>query len=153
VLDGVERRRFLIEPAGEDTPELVVGPAHVELDEGAGQLLDLPCCGGFAGAQPDDGVANPDRLTRPQSEVPLLAIAFVEEADDGDPLRHWGRPRLHLVHGLRNVDCLLVLDLGVALAVAVIGAARGAGGEREHRRQASAEHGTAHRDQSGVQAW
>ena len=51
VLDDVERRRFLVEPAGEDPLPVPVGPLHIELDEGAGQLLRLPRRGRLAGAQ------------------------------------------------------------------------------------------------------
>jgi hypothetical protein len=152
VLDRVERRRLLVEPAGKDAPELAVRTAHVQLDEGAGQLLNLPGRGGLAGAQPHDRVADPDRLARPQGEVPRLAVTLVEEADDSDPLRHRRRAGRELVHGLRYVDRLLVLDVGIALPVAVVGAAGRAGGEREHHRETRADHPAKHHVQSGVQA-
>ena len=42
VLDDVERRRFLVEPAREHPAPAFVRPLHVELDERAGQLLILP---------------------------------------------------------------------------------------------------------------
>jgi hypothetical protein len=50
MLDRVERRRFLVEPAGKDAAELALRIADVELQEGAGQLLDLPRRRRFAGA-------------------------------------------------------------------------------------------------------
>jgi hypothetical protein len=151
VLDRVERRRFPIEPAGKDAAELAIRPAHVQLDEGAGQLLDLPWRGGLAGAQPDDHVADPDRLPRPQRQVALQAVALVEQAEHGDPLRHRCGARRELGHRLRHVD-RLILDFGVALPVAIIGAAGRAGGEREHHRETRADHPAKHHAQSGVQA-
>jgi hypothetical protein len=151
VLDRVERRRFPVEPAGKDAAELAVRPAHIQLHEGAGQLLDFPGRGGLAGTQPDDHVADPDRLPRPQRQVALQAVALVEQAEHRDPLRHRRRAGRELRHRLRDVD-RLVFDLGVPLPVAVVRAARGAGGEREHHREASVEQNGAHRNQSGVQA-
>jgi len=59
VLDDIQAGRFLVEPAGEDPLELALRVAHVDLDEGAGQLLDLPRRGRLAGAQPHDDVADP----------------------------------------------------------------------------------------------
>ena len=69
VLDDVERRRFLVEPARKDPLELALRVAHVELDEGAGQLLHLPGRGRLAGAQPDDHVADAHRLAGPQASA------------------------------------------------------------------------------------
>jgi hypothetical protein len=151
VLDDVERGRLLVEPAGKDPAELAVGAAHVELDEGAGQLLDLPGLGGLAGAQPHDHVADPDRLAGAQRQVALQPVALVEQAEHGDALRHRRGAGSELVHRLRHVD-RLVLDRRIVLAAGVVRAPGRAGGEREQRRKAGAEHEPAHRDQSGVQA-
>jgi hypothetical protein len=151
VLDDVERRRLLVEPAGEDPPELAVRAAHVELDEGTGQLLDFPGGGRLAGAQPHDHVADPDRLARPQRQVALEPVALVQQADHGDALRHRRRARSQLGDGLGHVD-RLVLDLGLALPVRIVRASRRAGGQRERRREAQHKGETPHRDQSGVQA-
>ena len=95
VLDGVERRRFLVEPARKDALELPLRIAHVDLDEGAGQLLDLPGRGGLAGAQPNDHVAVAHRLAGPQREFPHLAVALVEEPHARRPARPsaWCRAR------------------------------------------------------------
>ena len=135
MLDDVERRSLLVEPAREDAAVLAVGAAHVQLHEGAGQLLDLPGCGGLAGAQAHDHVANPDRLARPQGQVPPQPVALVEQADHGDPLGHRCRPRGELRDRLGNVDGL-VLDFGLALPVGLVRAPGRAGGERERRREA-----------------
>jgi hypothetical protein len=104
MLDQVERRRFLVEPAGKAAMELALRVAHVELDEGSGQLLHFPGRGRFAGAQPDDRVADPDRLARLQRQVLGQAVALVEKAEHGDPLRHRRRPRRLGGHGLRDID-------------------------------------------------
>jgi hypothetical protein len=60
VLDDVERRRLLVEPAREAAAEVAVSVADEDLDEGAGQLLSLPRRGRLAGAQPDDDVLDPE---------------------------------------------------------------------------------------------
>ncbi len=151
MLDDVERRRFLEQPAREDPPELPVGAAHVQLDECAGILLDLPGGGRLAGAQPHHDIADPHRLARPQRQIPLQAIALVEQPEHGDALRHWRRARREPGDRLGNVD-RLVLDLGLALPVGVVRAAGRAAGDGKHRRQAGHEKGAPHRDQSGDQA-
>ena len=135
VLDDVERGRFLVEPAREDAPELLGRRfAHVELDEGAGQLLHLTGRARLAGAQADDDVAEPDRLARPDGELAHLAVAFVEQPQHGDALGHRRRPGRLAGHGLRDVDGI-GLRLGGVLPVLLLGAAGPAGGEGEQRRQ------------------
>jgi hypothetical protein len=84
--------------------ELALGIAHVELHERAGQRLHLPGRGGLAGAQPDDGIADPDRLARFQRDVARQAVALVEEAEDRHPLRHRRGSRRFGGDGLRDVD-------------------------------------------------
>jgi hypothetical protein len=84
--------------------ELALGIADVELHERAGQRLHLPGRGGLAGAQPDDGIADPDRLARLQRHVARQAVALVEEAEDRDALRHRRGSRRLGGDGLRNVD-------------------------------------------------
>jgi hypothetical protein len=88
VLDDVERWRFLVEPAGEHPLPALVGLLHVDLDEGAGQLLLLPRRGRFAGAKPDDHVLPPRRLARVESDVLDDPVALVEDAEHGHPLCH-----------------------------------------------------------------
>ena len=71
---------------------MIVGTLHIELDEGASQLLIFPRCAGFAGAQANHRVAHANRLSGPQREVADDAVALVEEAKNRDPLRHWRHP-------------------------------------------------------------
>ncbi|MDB5693239.1 MAG: hypothetical protein JWO81_2302 [Alphaproteobacteria bacterium] len=160
MLDDVERRRLLVEPARKDPVELALGIGDVELNEGAGQLLDLPWRGRLAGAQPDDDVADAQRLARLEGQVPLNAVALVEQADHRHALVHRRRPRRFGRDGLRDVDGL---RLGARLAVALpfrraLGAAGGDRRERgERRRDGQDGAGAAHLSSgvpalSGVQA-
>jgi hypothetical protein len=151
VLDRVEPRRLLVDPAREDPAELTVCAAHVQLNEGAGQLLDFPGRGGLANAQAHNRVADPHRLAGPKRQVALQTISLIEEADHRDPLGHGGRAGGELLHGLGDVD-RLVLDRIVVLPVGLVSTAWGAGRERKQRREARAGNEAAHRDQSGVQA-
>jgi hypothetical protein len=144
VLDNVQRRRLLVEPSREDAPELPVEAPHVELDEGAGQLLDLPGRSRLAGAKPHDHVvADPQRLARLQRQLARDAVALVEEAENRHPLRHRSGPRRFGGDRLRDVDRLrLGLALGLAGgplfspagALLVTGRQRGEDGERDNAR-------------------
>jgi hypothetical protein len=150
MLDDVERRRLLVEPAREDAVEGPLGVGHVELDEGAGQLLDLPRRRRFAGAQADDDVPDPHRLAGLQRQVPLDAVALVEQADHGDALRHRRRARRFAGHRLRNVHRRL-LDRRLAVTLALRRALGPAGGERRQRGQRHGGGDPVHAS-SGVQA-
>jgi hypothetical protein len=148
MLDDVERRRLLVEPAREDAVEGALGIGDVQLDESAGQLLNLPGRGGLAGAEANDDVADAQRLAGLQRQIALDAVALVEEADDGDALVHRRRPRSLGGDGLRDVDRLrgfarLALPFGRALGTA--------GGHRRERREEQDGGGAAHAS-SGVQA-
>jgi hypothetical protein len=150
MLDDVERGRFLVEPAREDAPELLApGFAHVELDEGAGQLLHFPGRARLAGAQTDDHVADPYRLARPQGQVARNAVALVEQSQHRDALRHRGGAGRLASHGLRDVDGVGLRFRGV-LPVLLLGAAGPAGAKGEQRRQRQ-DLGRPGHAQSGVQ--
>jgi hypothetical protein len=88
VLDDVERRRFLVQPAGESPLPALVRLLHVELDECAGQLLVFPRRRRFARAQPHDDVFPPDRLPGVERDILDDAVALVEDAKHRDALRH-----------------------------------------------------------------
>jgi hypothetical protein len=88
VLDDVERRRFLVEPAREDTVPFAVGLLHVDLHEGAGQLLLFPRRRRLARAQPDQQVLPSHRLPGVKRDVLGDSVALVEDAEHRDALRH-----------------------------------------------------------------
>jgi hypothetical protein len=88
VLDDVQRRRFLVEPSGKDALPLLIRLKHVDLHERSGELLLLPRCRGFAGAQVDEHVLPPHRLARVQCDVLDDAVALVEDSENRDALRH-----------------------------------------------------------------
>jgi hypothetical protein len=143
MLDDVERRRFLEQPAREDPLPAPVGKLDVELYERARQGFALPRSGRLARAQPHHDVLDPHRLARPQRNVADDAVALVEQAQDCHPLSHGRdaslvacrRPRL------RNRPLALRLPLGLAIAVA----ARGTKPQRDE------ENGRSAHAQSGVQ--
>jgi hypothetical protein len=127
VLDDVQRRRFLVQPAGEDAAPALVGLLHVDLDEGAGQLLLFPRRRRFAGAQAHDHVLPANRLAGVKRDALDDAIALVEDSQHGDALRHRGHSALTLG---RRGDLLA----GGKWCVRRL-AALAAGGEREAEQQ------------------
>ncbi len=147
MLDDVERRALLVEPARENALELPLGVADVELDESPGQPLLLPRRGRLAGKQPDDDVPDAHRLARAQGEVALLEVALVEQAKHRDPFAHRRGSGRNLGHGLVDRD-----DLGLALVAGFpFGRAAGAaGGQRQ--RDGQREDRPARHVYSGVQA-
>lgn len=88
MLDDVQRRAFLVQPAGKGATPFFIAAAHGELDKGAGKLLLLPWRSAFARAQADHRIADAKRLPRLHRQIAADAITFVEEADHGDPLSH-----------------------------------------------------------------
>jgi hypothetical protein len=108
VLDDVQRRRFPIDPAGEDPAPFLVGALHVQLEKRACQFLLLPRSGRLAGAQANDRIAGPDRLPRLHPQIVDDSVALVEEADDRDPVLH--RSEAGLV-AFENLACVRGLEL------------------------------------------
>ncbi len=89
MLDDIAVRPFLEQPARKDAMPLIVAAfAHVELHEGAGFGDFFPRRGLLAGAQADDGIVDAKGLARLHLERAGDAVAFVEDADFGDALRH-----------------------------------------------------------------
>jgi hypothetical protein len=140
VLDDVERRRFLVEPAREDALPAPLRASNAKLDEGAGQLLHLPGGGGLAGPQAHRRIADPHRLAGLQGEVAGNAVALVEEAQHGDALGHRRGAGGDRGHGLRNVDGPRLagrltpgsgIVLGIAVATGQSGESDQDGAERE----------------------
>ena len=95
-----------------------VGPLHVHLHEGSGQLFGFPRSGRLAGPKTHGDVVDPHRLPGFQSQVPNDAVALVEQAEDRDALRHRSYAG-KIPRSPRNVDGnrFIALDL-VALAIA-----------------------------------
>lgn len=60
-----------------------------KLDKGALFGCQFPRRRSLARPQADDRTSDPDRLARPQLEIPREAVALVEESERGDPFRHW----------------------------------------------------------------
>jgi hypothetical protein len=144
VLDHVERRRFLVEPARKGALPLPVRPLHVELHERAGQLLAFPRRTRLARLQANDRVPHPHRLPGSQAQVANDPIALVEEAQNGDALAHrrdsdllrrGGTSAVLRGRGLRPGLLRLLLLLPLS-----------AGGERKKRRR-----GARDKPHSGVQ--
>ena len=144
MLDHVERRRFLVDPAGEDPPPAFVRLLHVELKESTGQSLIFPWSGGFAGAKANDGIADPHGLAGPHREVADDSVALVEEADDCDTVRHGGNAGLLTRPGPGLLRTLGLLASLVRLAIA--------SGREEKRESRARERKEAH-VYSGVQGW
>jgi hypothetical protein len=88
VLDNVERRRFLVEPARKGAAPALVRALDIDLDKGAGELLFLPWGGRFARTQAHDQIFPARRLPRVQRDALHDAVALVEYAEDGDALCH-----------------------------------------------------------------
>jgi hypothetical protein len=149
MLDGIERRRFLVDPAREDPLPAPVGALHVELHESTGELLELPRRRRLARPQPHHCVLHSDRLARPDRQVADDAVALVEQAQNGDPLRHRRHPSLvggGARHGRARHPPLLRRrsPLGLALFALAAGAGK-CHGQRADQPSAHA--------QSGVQGW
>jgi hypothetical protein len=139
MLDGVERRRLLVEPTGERPLPAAVGAPHVELDEGSGQLLELPGRGRLACPQPHDRVPDTDRLAGPQHQVADDPVAFVEKTDHRHPLGH--RCHARLVGGRlgqAHVDRRRLLLLARLRNVSVAAGGEKAGEQRSYRRRSHA---------------
>ncbi len=147
MLDDVERRSLLIEPAGEDPLPAALGIADVELDEGARQRLHLPGRGRFAGAQPDDRISHPNRLAGLEGQRARDSVALVEKPDHCDPLRHWSGPGHRGRDGLRDIDGARFAD-GLTVALGLLLGAAAAPGKRGRKD----ENGAEPHPWSGVQA-
>ena len=145
MLDDVERRAFLVEPAGKDPLPRPAGLLDVELDEGARQAVIFPRRGRIARAQPHHRVAEADRLPRLQRDVTHDAVALVEQPEHRDALAHRGHPRHRRDRpGHVDRDGVGAVDRLVAVARELV-AARG----KRHQRD---EDEAAGQDYSGFHA-
>ena len=92
MLDHVERRAFLVDPARKHPFPIAVGALDVELDERAGHPLGLPRRGRIAGAKPDQSILGADRLAGLEREIADNAVALVEQGDHRHPVGHRRHP-------------------------------------------------------------
>jgi len=143
MLDDIERRRFLVEPAREHASPAFVGLLDVELDERAGQGRRLPRSSRLAGAKADDRVAHAQRLAGLHRQVADDAVALVEQPDHRDAIGHRRLADILQRCALTRIDQrrlrLLIADGAIAST-------------KQHRRGGEHESGAAH-PYSGVQAW
>jgi hypothetical protein len=116
VLDDVERRRFLVDPARKDPAPARIRLLDVHLDERTGQLLILPGRGGLASPQAHDDVVPAGRLTGLQADIANDTVALVKEAENRDAIGHRGHARLlagpvirALGRGAVRLLCALIL--------------------------------------------
>jgi hypothetical protein len=150
VLDDVERRRFLVQPAREHSLPAPVGALDIQLHEGARQILVFPRRRRFARAQADDGVLDAHRLAGPQRNVAYDAVALVEQAEHRDPLRHRRDSRLGPRRRPRRSERALLGRLRLLGLAAGLPAAVAAGGAQAKEKQESRP---ASHAQSGVHGW
>jgi len=89
VLHDVAVWPFAEQPAGKVAPPFAVrAAAHVQLHESAGFLDIFPWRAGFAGLKPHDRIAHAQGFARLHRQVAGQAVALVEQADHGHPVRH-----------------------------------------------------------------
>jgi hypothetical protein len=88
VLDHVQRRRFLVEPAREHPVPSLVRPLNVDLHESAGELLFLPRRRRLARAQAHEQILPSRRLAGVERNRLYDSIALVEDAEHCNALRH-----------------------------------------------------------------
>ena len=143
MLDDVERRAFLIDPARKHSAPIAVRAPDIELDECPGEPLGLPRRGRIAGAQADHHILGADRLAGFQGEIADDSVAFVEQGDDRHAVGHRRHPG-----GVDRRRQRFGGDLIVGRSLVRLAVARGDDqAERGHSEGAAAVHAL-----SGVQA-
>lgn len=93
MLDHVERRRILEQPAGEDSlpaQRLIgIGPLlHQHLHESARFGRPFPRRGAFARSELDDDIVDPFGFARLKQKILRQIVALVEHTDLRHPFRH-----------------------------------------------------------------
>jgi len=142
MLDDIQRRRFLVDPARENAVPALVELEDVQLQESAGQLFIFPWRSGFAGAEPNDRVLHPHRHAGFHPDVADDAVALVEKRNHRDPLAHRRNVRVLA----RSCSCFRKLDSATLVLVLALAPS----GEQQ-RQQRARNDGSSHA-QSGVQA-
>ena len=88
VLDDVERRRFLVEPAREDAAPASCRAAGRRAGRTRRSASPLPTARSSRRRAADDDVLPPRRLAGVKRDILDDAVALVEDAEHRDPLRH-----------------------------------------------------------------
>ncbi len=127
---------------------------HDQLHECAGFLRRFPLCCAFAGTQANDGTAEANTFAGFERDVADQAVAFVEQAENGDPFLHRGDPDIGILrpgrHDTRFGNRATVSwrrRRGFALSVA------SRQGKRSRSGRAKADREALHHAESGVQGW
>ena len=110
-------RPLLVEPAGEGPPPLGVGSAHVQLNEGAGQLLRFPRRGSLAGRQADDRIAD----ARKEKESAIDAQDFEKAASLRDKEKQLVAERAEREKQWRSGDMDVVAEVDDEQIAEVLG--------------------------------
>jgi hypothetical protein len=126
VLHDIERRPLLEQPAGKNTPPVLVAARDVNLDERAGIMFLLPRRGLLAGTQPHDDIADPRRFAGFQHDIARHAVTLVQQSQGRHAFRHRRRP-VPRIDATPDIDRHDVTGAG-------IGVERGFGGFLGHRR-------------------
>jgi hypothetical protein len=116
VLDDVERRALLVEPARKHPPPTLVELLDINLYERPGKLIGFPRRRLVAGAQTNDHVADPCRLAGLELELARHAVALVEQAEHRLTLVH--RRRCGIEHAGIGTDSH---HFGAARGIALAG--------------------------------
>jgi len=119
MLDGVERRAFLVQPAREYPPPAAIALFDVQLDEGARQPLILPRRARLARAQPHHRVAHADRLPRTKPNIADDTVALVEQPEHRDPFGHRRHAHRRLDRA-RHIDRHRITVIRGALTIAAL---------------------------------
>jgi len=150
VLDHVERRRVLEQPARKDAFPGRIGAGRgafgdQHLNEGPGFGRHFPRRGALAGREPDDHIADPLRFARLDLDVLGKVVALVEQAELGDAFL---TRRAEALVGADRCGEACEVPGNLGLLAFGHGFALAGGEEREGSQGTS----PAHRQASGVQA-
>jgi len=88
MLDDVQRRRFLEQPARKDPPPLTIGTTDVRLHKCARKFLVFPGRCRLARTQADNDIAYLYRLAWPHRDVAPQAVTLVEQTEHRHTVLH-----------------------------------------------------------------
>jgi hypothetical protein len=88
MLDNIERRRFLEQPARKISAPFIIAAMYDHLDERAGIMFGFPGRSRFTGFQSHDKIADANRLTWLHREIAIETVALVEYPQRRNALGH-----------------------------------------------------------------